>query len=110
VAVYKCLLSHPLASGVQQRLVEGLQTMTIDRFGSTSSPVEVEFTEVEAGRWFTGAVPSSAMMVLGSVPPGTTQEVRERHMDAVATFVSQTTGEPLDHIMVVAADAQPATP
>lgn len=84
--------------------------MTIDRFGSASGPVEVEFTDVEAGRWFTAAMPSSTTMVLGSVPPGTPQDVREDHMDAIATFVSRTTGEPLDHIMVVAADASTATP
>ena len=109
MATYKCLLSHPLGDGDRQRLVEGLAAITIDRFGSAGGPVEVEFTEVEAGRWFTAAEPSSATMVLGSVPPGTSQEDREAHMDTVASFVAHTMDEPLDHIMVVAADARPST-
>jgi len=46
-------------------------------------------------------------MVLGSVPAGTTQEVRTGLMDEIACAFSEITGSDLMDVMVVAADARP---
>ena len=110
VTTYKCLVNGSLTKATEQRLAEGLTFITINRFGPTPDPIEVSFTDIEDGRWFTAGQPSASTMVLGSVPPGTAQEVREAHMNEVARFFSQTTGADLDHIMVVAADAKPDAP
>jgi phenylpyruvate tautomerase PptA (4-oxalocrotonate tautomerase family) len=67
----------------------------------------VEFTEVRPGLWFTAGEPSTASMVLGSVPSGTPQALRVEVMDAVARMFSEATGSDYEHVMVVAADARP---
>lgn len=105
MTTYKCLVNRPLSSAVQNRLAEGLTFLTINRFGPGPEPIEVHFTEIEPGSWFTAGRPSQSTMVLGSVPVGTSQDVREAHMSEVARLFCQTTGDDLDQVMVVAADA-----
>ncbi len=107
MAAYRCLIHGTISDRLQHRLAEGLTFITVNRFGPSPEPIEVSFTEVERGRWFTAGEPSTSTMVLGSVPAGTDQATREAHLDEVARFVAQTTGDPLDSIMVVAADARP---
>ncbi|MEL7158577.1 MAG: hypothetical protein AAFN30_18545 [Actinomycetota bacterium] len=109
MATYKCLVNRSLGTALEQRLAEGLTFITVNRFGPDPEPVEVSFTEVEAGRWYTAGKPSDSTMVLGSVPAGTPQDVREAHMAEVARFFSETTGDHIDQVMVVAADARTAT-
>ncbi|MEM8926031.1 MAG: hypothetical protein AAGD35_21205 [Actinomycetota bacterium] len=106
MSTYKCLVAKAFDADTERRLAEGLTFLTVNRFGPTPEPVEVSFTEIEAGRWFTAGEPSSSTMVLGSVPVGTEQSVREAHMAEVARLFSQTTGDHIDEIMVVAADAR----
>lgn len=106
MATYKCLVNRALGPALEQRLAEGLTFLTVNRFGADPEPIEVGFTEVEAGRWFTAGEPSESTMVLGSVPAGTPQDVREAHMAEVARFFSETTGDHIDQVMVVAADAK----
>ena len=67
--------------------------------------VGIEFGEVAEGAWFTGGVPSTASMVLGTVPVATTQEVRTGLMDEIASAFSEITGSDLMDVMVVAANA-----
>ena len=109
MTVYKCLVNGSISDHHRTKVSDGLAKLTAARFGTDPAGVSVEFTEIDDGRWFTAGEPSSTTMVLGSVPPGTSQDLRAEHMDEVARFMAHTTGYDLDHIMVVAADDQDRT-
>ena len=106
MAIYKCLVNGSIDEPVRSRVVEGLEQITTKRFGDDPDGVVVEFVEVEPGRWFTAGRPSSASMVLGSVPAGTSQDVRTELMDEIANHFSQATGADVMDVMVVAANAK----
>jgi phenylpyruvate tautomerase PptA (4-oxalocrotonate tautomerase family) len=103
---FKCLVNGTIAPTVREQIVLGLGRICLERFGLAPGELQVEFTEVEAGMWFTAGEPSDASMVLGSVPAGTPQPERVAFMDAVARMFSETTGARYEHVMVVAADAR----
>ena len=104
----KCLVNGAIAPAVRAQVVRGLGNLYREHFGLEPHALQVEFTEVAPGLWFTGGQPSDASMVLGSVPPGTSQPARVALMDAVARMFSEATGSPYEHVMVVAADARTA--
>lgn len=106
MAIFKCLVNGSIDDDARTRVAEGLEQITTEHFGPDDDGVTVEFVEVEPGAWFTGGDPSSASMVLGSVPPGTTQDVRTALMDKIANAFSEATGSDLMDVMVVAADAR----
>lgn len=101
---FKCLVNGELAQPQRARVVSGLEALYLQHFGVAPEQLQVEFTEVRPGMWFTAGVPSRASMVLGSVPAGTTQAARVAVMDAVARMFSEVTGAPYHDVMVVAAD------
>lgn len=103
---FKCLVNGTIAPAVREQIVLGLGRICLERFGLAPGELQVEFTEVEAGMWFTAGEPSDASMVLGSVPAGTPQPERVAFMDAVARMFSEATGARYEHVMVVAADAR----
>lgn len=105
---FKCLVNGTIAPAIRARVVSGLQALYRERFGLAAADLQVEFTEVRPGLWFTAGKPSQASMVLGSVPAGTPQAQRVELMDAVARMFSEATGSDYGHVMVVAADARPA--
>lgn len=102
----KCLVNGAISPDVRRRVSDGLSAIYARRFGPHAGAVQVEFTEVAPGLWFTAGKPSDASMVLGSVPPGTTQPERVALMDEVARMFSAETGAVYEHVMVVAADAR----
>ncbi|GAA4405955.1 hypothetical protein [Quisquiliibacterium transsilvanicum] len=105
---FKCLVNGTIAASMREQVALGLARICRERFGLAPGDLQVEFTEVEAGMWFTAGKPSDASMVLGSVPAGTPQPVRVAFMDAVARMFSEVTGARYEHVMVVAADARPS--
>lgn len=104
---FKCLVNGTSASDLRERVVVGLARICGERFRLPPADLRVEFTEIEAGLWFTAGKPSDASMVLGSVPAGTPQPERIAFMDEVARMFSEATGARYEHVMVVAADARP---
>ena len=96
-------MNGEIDAATRTKVADGLCRIHRSHFGADPT---VEFTEVEAGRWYTGGQPSTASMVLGSVPPGTDQSVRETVMDEMARFFSSATDTDYHHVMVVAADAR----
>lgn len=102
----KCLVNGEISPAVRERVRRGLAGIHLQHFGVPADGVQVEFTEVARGMWFTGGKPSGASMVLGSVPAGTPQPLRVQVMDEVARLFSEATGTPYDDVMVVAADAR----
>ena len=103
----KCLVNGAIAPPVREQVTQGLRDIYARRFGRDGESLQVEFTEVAPGLWFTAGKPSDASMVLGSVPPGTAQSARVALMDEVARMFSNATGSVYEHVMVVAADARP---
>lgn len=101
---FKCLVNGAIPGPTRARVVAGLARIYAQHFGLAPDALQVEFTEVRPGLWFTAGVPSRASMVLGSVPAGTAQPVRVAVMDAVARMFSEVTGAPYHDVMVVAAD------
>lgn len=104
---YRCLVNGTIEAAARERVVEGLTAVEAERFGVAADEVTVDFVEVAAGTWFTGGRPSAASMVQGTVPPGTTQDVRAAHMADVCRVFSEATASPYDDVMVVAADRNP---
>lgn len=101
---YRCLVNGSIDEATRAKVVEGLTGLEASRFGVAAEDVTVRFVEVAEGTWFTGAKPSRASMVQGTVPPGTGQDVRAAHMADVCRVFSSATGSPYDDVMVVAAD------
>ncbi|MDH3683560.1 MAG: hypothetical protein OEV40_26880 [Acidimicrobiia bacterium] len=101
---FKCLLNGAIDDAARNRVVDGLARIHGEHFGVDPGEVTVEFTEVATGRWYTGGELSSASMVLGTVPAGTPQDVRERVMDEIARCFSAVTDTDYHDVMVVAAD------
>ncbi|MGH1492554.1 MAG: tautomerase family protein [Acidimicrobiales bacterium] len=97
-------MNGTIDDGARARVIEGLVGLETDRFGVAADDVTVTFVEVTEGTWFTGGKPSNASMVQGTVPAGTTQDVRAAHMADVCQVFSSATGSPYDDVMVVAAD------
>ena len=104
---FKCLVNGAIAPAVRERVVSGLRRIYAQRFDLPADALRVEFTEVAPGLWFTAGRPSDASMLLGSVPPGTSQAQRVALMDELARMFSAETGAEYEHVMVVAADARP---
>ncbi len=92
----------------RSRVTDGLTAIESSRFGVAAADVSVSFVEVAEGTWFTGGQPSKASMVQGTVPAGTSQEVRAAHMADVCQAFSRATGTSYDDVMVVAADRAPS--
>lgn len=101
---YKCLVNGAISPPVREQVVRGLRQINAERFGIAPDQLKVEFTEVEKGMWFTGGTLSQASMVLGSVPPGTSQAQRVDLMAEVCRMFSEVAGAPYNDVMVVAAD------
>lgn len=106
---YKCLVNGSIDAATRERVVNGLTEIHRVHFNWPEAALRVEFIEVAAGRWFTAGQPSRASMVLGSVPPGTSQVARVALMEAVCRMFSEQTGAPYDDVMVVAADSPTKT-
>ena len=104
VSIYKCLVNGSINAGARDAVTSGLTRVNRDRFGIEPSDVTVEFIEVADGLWFTAGEPSRASMVLGTVPEGTSQDVRIAVMDDIAHLFSDATGADYYDVMVVAAD------
>lgn len=101
---YKCLVNGGIDAATRAEVTAGLARLAADRFGISSDAVTVSFTEIPPGRWFTAGRPSSASMVLSSVPAGTDQATREAVMEEICALWSRLTGADYHHVMVVAAD------
>ena len=101
---YRCVVHGTIDDDARARVVQGLIGVETDRFGVAADDVTVTFVEVAKGTWFTGGKPSNASMVQGTVPAGTTQDVRAAHMADVCEVFSLATGSASDDVMVVAAD------
>ena len=105
MSIYKCLVNGSIDAPTRFRVAEELERLTKAHIDVVDQAIDVEFVEVAEGAWFTGGVPSTASMVLGSVPVGTTQEARTGLMDEIASAFSEITGSDLMDVMVVAANA-----
>ena len=110
VAIYKCLVNGGIDGPTRDAVTAGIVEVESQHFGTAADDVRVSFIEVGAGRWYTAGELSDASMVLGTVPPGTTQAVRSEVMSAIAHNFCAATGADFDHVMVVAADAKTSTP
>lgn len=108
MAKYKCLLNGPISEAARLQVTSDLERVTAAHFGNAAADVTVEFVQVEPGSWFTAGEPSAASMVLGSVPTGTSQQVRTELMHEIAETFSAATGSDLMDVMVVAADTKKA--
>lgn len=104
MATFKCLVNGTIDDATRHRVREALAGLTEARFGTPAASVAVSFTEIPQGNWYTAGEPSAASMVLGTVPKGTSQEVREDVMAAICAAFSEITGADHDRVMVVAAD------
>jgi len=104
VATFKCLVNGTIDDATRRRVHDALAGLTEARFGIPAASVSVSFTEIPTGHWFTAGEPSAASMVLGTVPAGTSQEVREDMMADICAAFSEITGAEHYRIMVVAAD------
>ncbi len=106
MAIFKCLVNGGIDDETRKVVTDGLTRIQTEHFGASAGSVTVEFTEVGEGRWYTGGKLSEASMVLGTVPPGTPQAVRETVMDDIAHFFADATSSDYHQVMVVAADTK----
>lgn len=106
MATFKCLVNGGIDDQTRRVVIDGLSRIQTNHFGPQASEVAVEFTEVGEDRWYTGGELSQATMVLGTVPVGTPQELREIVMDDIARFFATATQCDYHDVMVVAADAK----
>lgn len=104
MSIYKCLVNGSVDDDTRTAIRDGLVRINRERFDVGADAVRVEFTEVAEGRWYTGGQLSQASMVLGTVPPGTDQSIREAVMDEIAHLFSSVTNTEYHDVMVVAAD------
>ena len=102
--IYKCLVNGAIDEPTRASVKGGIADVEARYFADRADDLRVSFVEVESGRWFTAGEVSSASMVLGTVPPGTSQAVRAEVMDAIATTFCAATGADFHEVMVVAAD------
>lgn len=107
MAVYKCLLNGDLDEATRRAVEAGLAGVANEHLGIDPASVSVEFTVVPEGRWYTAGRPSTASMVLGSVPAGIGQETRVKVLEAMARSYCDITGADFHDVLVVAADARP---
>lgn len=101
---YRCVVHGRIDDEARALVRASLTELEEKRFGTAADDVSVTFVEVAEGTWFTAAKPSKASFVQGTVPPGTTQEVRAAHMADVCEAFSSATGSSYDDVVVVAAD------
>lgn len=101
---YRCVVHGTIDDDTRRRVVTGLTAIEADRFGVPAEQVDVRFVEIAEGTWFTAGQPSRASFVQGTVPQGTSQNVRAAHMADVCQAFSDATGCSYDDVVVVAAD------
>ncbi|MCP5027716.1 MAG: hypothetical protein GY929_15685 [Actinomycetia bacterium] len=99
---YRCSVSGTLDDSARSRVENGLARIEAEYFDTDPADLLVEYTEVDPDRWFTAAQPSRAAVVTGTVPVGTTQEVRERLLFSVGRMISEAIDRDFDDVMVVA--------
>jgi phenylpyruvate tautomerase PptA (4-oxalocrotonate tautomerase family) len=104
VPIYKCLVNGAIDEPTRASVTTGIAELEKRYFADRADDLRVSFIEVESGHWYTAGQVSSASMVLGTVPPGTPQEVRAEVMDAIATTFCAATGADFHDVMIVAAD------
>ncbi|MGF1599085.1 MAG: 4-oxalocrotonate tautomerase family protein [Acidimicrobiales bacterium] len=104
MARYKCLVNGGIDDDARARVEAGLAGVAHEHLGIDPASVSIEFIVVPEGRWYTAGRPSTASMVLGTVPVGTDQETRVAVLGAMARAFSDATGADVDEVMVVAAD------
>ena len=102
--IYKCLVNGAIDEPTRASVTGGIAEVEARYFAERDDDLQVSFIEVESGRWYTAGQVSSASMVLGTVPPGTSQAVRAEVMDAIATSFCAATGADFHDVMIVAAD------
>ena len=100
------MLSSPTTDAARDAMIDGLANIEAARFGTEPAELLVEFTEIDEGRWFTAAEQSSATVVTGTVPSGTTQAERAELMDEIGRAAASALDQDFNDIMVVASDGR----
>jgi hypothetical protein len=105
MAHYACIVqSGQTAEREQARLSEGLRQLGREAFGDDPSAVEIRWLPVPEGFGFSAGEPSTASLIVRSVPVGTPDALRERFMSQVCRLWQDTTGCSLDEIVVTTFD------
>jgi phenylpyruvate tautomerase PptA (4-oxalocrotonate tautomerase family) len=103
---YQCLSSTPIDTAARGAIVDGLTGIEAAQFGTKSDALRVDFVEVKEGQWFTAAESSKATVLSGTVPDGTSQEVRAVVMDEIGRMAAVALDKDFNDIMVVASDGR----
>jgi hypothetical protein len=102
---YACIVQEgQTAAGRQAELADGLRRIGRDLLGDPEDGVEIAWILVREGFGFTAGEPSTASLVVRSVPKGFPDERRETFMSLVCDLWTSTTGCTATEIMVTAMD------
>jgi len=102
---YLCFVQEgQVADRRRDELAAGLARLGRETFGDTPDGVEIRWTAVPAGFGFTAGEPSTASLVVRSVPVGWGDTPRAAFMRAVCDLWRAVTGCSADEIMVTAFD------
>jgi hypothetical protein len=105
MAHYACIVqAGQTAEREQARLAEGLRQLAREAFGDAPERVDIQWIPVPEGFGFTAGEPSTASLVVRSVPVGFPDAPRERFLSKVTRLWQDVTGCSADEVVVTAFD------
>lgn len=105
MAQYACIVQEgQAAEGKQAELAEGLRRIGRERLGDPPEGAEISWITIRRGFGFTAGEPSTASLVVRSVPVGLPDAEREAFMAGVCELWRVATGCTAEEIMVTALD------
>lgn len=102
---YVCMIQQGQASERKKPELEaGLRRIGRELLGDAESGVEIRWVAIPEGFGFTAGVPSTASLVIRSVPVGYPASEREAFLTRVGDLWTEVAGCTLDEIVVTAYD------
>jgi hypothetical protein len=105
MARYACIIQEgQAAEGKQAELADGLRRVGRERLGDPPEGAEISWITIRRGFGFTAGEPSTASLVVRSMPVGFPDAERHAFMRSVCELWRGVTGCTADEIMVTALD------
>jgi hypothetical protein len=105
MAQYACIIQEgQTPEGKQAELADGLRRIGRERLGDPAEGAEISWIAIRRGFGFSAGAPSTASLVVRSVPVGFPDAERHAFMTSVCELWRDVTGCTAEEIMVTALD------